>query len=151
MTRGYRRRRGGRGGARQQGQARKVGHRTAAHGGEEEQNQQARRQGTRGPQALTRGSQPRVRRQLKMLPPDGIVLEELISEMQAEYGLPSTPQEYRLTIKVTEEAPAPAPSARKDRAHRARRVRLRRRRRLRSGAGPTDPTTEGARPPEPPE
>lgn len=35
-----------------------------------------------------------------MLPPDGTVLEELISTMQSEYGTPSTPQEYRLIIKI---------------------------------------------------
>jgi hypothetical protein len=41
--------------------------------------------------------------QLTTLPPDGTVLEELIGAMQSEYGVPTTPQEYRLIIKV----PAP--------------------------------------------
>lgn len=41
--------------------------------------------------------------QLQTLPPDGTVLEELIGAMQSEYGTPTTPQEYRLIIKV----PAP--------------------------------------------
>ena len=41
--------------------------------------------------------------QLTTLPPDGTVLEELIGAMQSEYGVPTTPQEYRLVIKV----PAP--------------------------------------------
>lgn len=41
--------------------------------------------------------------QLQTLPPDGTVLEELIGAMQSEYGVPTTPQEYRLIIKV----PAP--------------------------------------------
>jgi hypothetical protein len=39
-------------------------------------------------------------RQLKTLPPDGLVLEELIAGMQSEYGVPSTPQEYRLLVKI---------------------------------------------------
>jgi len=34
------------------------------------------------------------------LPPDGTVLEELISDMETEYGTPATPQEYRLILKV---------------------------------------------------
>jgi hypothetical protein len=41
--------------------------------------------------------------QLQTLPPDGTVLEELIGAMQSEYGVPTTPQEYRLIIKM----PAP--------------------------------------------
>lgn len=44
--------------------------------------------------------------QLQTLPPDGTVLEELIGAMQSEYGAPTTPQEYRLIIKV----PAPEES-----------------------------------------
>lgn len=44
-------------------------------------------------------------RGLRTLPPDGTVLEEVISDMQAEYGLPATPQEYRLLIRsLPEEA-----------------------------------------------
>lgn len=47
---------------------------------------------------------------VQTLPPDGVVLEELISNMQTEYGTPTTPQEYRLIVKVPvhEEAAAPA-------------------------------------------
>lgn len=41
-----------------------------------------------------------MRLQVKTLAPDGLVLEELISTMQSEYGTPSTPQEYRLIVKV---------------------------------------------------
>jgi hypothetical protein len=37
---------------------------------------------------------------LQTLPPDGVVLEDLISSMQDEYGTPTTPQEYRLLIKT---------------------------------------------------
>lgn len=37
---------------------------------------------------------------VQTLPPDGLVLEELISTMQTEYGTPTTPQEYRLIVKV---------------------------------------------------
>lgn len=40
---------------------------------------------------------------LQTLPPDGTVLEELIGTLQSEYGVPATPQEYRLIIKT----PAP--------------------------------------------
>ncbi len=40
---------------------------------------------------------------LKTLPPDGTDLDELIGALQSEYGVPTTPQEYRLIIKV----PAP--------------------------------------------
>lgn len=34
------------------------------------------------------------------LPPDGTDLDELIGALQSEYGVPATPQEYRLIIKV---------------------------------------------------
>lgn len=37
---------------------------------------------------------------LTTLPPDGLVLEKLIEELQDEYGTPATPQEYRLIIRV---------------------------------------------------
>jgi hypothetical protein len=49
---------------------------------------------------------------VQTLPPDGLILEELISNMQTEYGTPTTPQEYRLIVKLPthEEAPA-APAA----------------------------------------
>lgn len=45
---------------------------------------------------------------VQTLPPDGLILEELISNMQTEYGTPTTPQEYRLIVKLSthEEAPA---------------------------------------------
>ena len=45
-------------------------------------------------------------RQLQTLPPDGLVLEELIAVMQGEYGVPSTPQEYRLLVKTASEESA---------------------------------------------
>lgn len=46
----------------------------------------------------------------KTLPPDGTVLEEVIADLEAEYGTPATPQEYRLILKVAsaEDAPPPA-------------------------------------------
>ena len=34
------------------------------------------------------------------LPPDGTVLEDLIEDLQNEYGIPSTPQEFRLVVRV---------------------------------------------------
>ena len=48
--------------------------------------------------------------QVQTLPPDGLILEELISTMQTEYGTPTTPQEYRLVVKLAthEEPPVPA-------------------------------------------
>jgi hypothetical protein len=79
--------------------------------------------------------------QAQTLPPDGVVLEELIANLQEEYGTPSTPQEYRLIIRVPQqdaasEKPPPtvtdpdeAPPARK------RRRRGRRRRGAQSTTG----------------
>ncbi|CAN5815441.1 hypothetical protein BH23ACT12_BH23ACT12_02930 [soil metagenome] len=37
---------------------------------------------------------------LKTMPPDGTDLDDLIGALQSEYGVPATPQEYRLIIKV---------------------------------------------------
>jgi hypothetical protein len=39
-------------------------------------------------------------KRLRTLPPDGLILEELISEMQTNHGTPATPQEYRLIIRT---------------------------------------------------
>jgi hypothetical protein len=51
-------------------------------------------------------------KRVKTLPPDGLVLEELIANLQAQYGTPSTPQEYRLLIRVpTSEEAAASPAA----------------------------------------
>ncbi|MGH2812405.1 MAG: hypothetical protein ACRDI1_06800 [Actinomycetota bacterium] len=36
---------------------------------------------------------------VQTLPPDGLVLEEVISDMRTERGLPATPQEFRLVIR----------------------------------------------------
>lgn len=36
-------------------------------------------------------------------PPDGQSLEQIIGELQSNYGVPAYPQEYRITIKVAEE------------------------------------------------
>lgn len=36
------------------------------------------------------------------LPPDGTILEEVISDLQDAYGTPATPQEYRLMVKLPE-------------------------------------------------
>jgi hypothetical protein len=96
---------------------------------------------------------------LKTLPPDGLVLEELIANMQAEYGTPSTPQEYRLLIKVpTSEEAAVAPAAdpgdellstdESPPGAPARTARRRRRGRRRSGSAPV--TTDESEPDEEP-
>lgn len=37
---------------------------------------------------------------LQTLPDDGQVLDEVISDLKTEYGVPATPQEYRLFIKI---------------------------------------------------
>lgn len=37
---------------------------------------------------------------VQTLPPDGTVLEEVISNLQSEYGTPTTPQEFRLQVRV---------------------------------------------------
>ncbi|HWD09025.1 MAG TPA: hypothetical protein VHA57_08020 [Actinomycetota bacterium] len=42
---------------------------------------------------------------LQTLPPEGVVLEELIDAMREEYGYPTTPQEYRLVLRVAPEEP----------------------------------------------
>ena len=36
-------------------------------------------------------------------PPDGTMLEDVIRDLQSQWGVPQYPQEYRLTIKVAEE------------------------------------------------
>lgn len=88
---------------------------------------------------------------LKTLPPDGTDLDQLIGALQSEYGVPATPQEYRLIIKVPapeehptdpslEVKPAPvAPHAEPEpeaaATSRQRPARRRRRGRRRSGGG----------------
>lgn len=37
---------------------------------------------------------------VQTLPADGTVLEEVIADMQSNYGTPTTPQEFRLIVKV---------------------------------------------------
>jgi hypothetical protein len=51
---------------------------------------------------------------VRTLPPDGLILEEIISTMRSEYGVPTTPQEYRLLLKTAivedvVETPVPEP------------------------------------------
>jgi hypothetical protein len=49
-----------------------------------------------------------------MLPEDGTRLEDVIGDLQSEWGVPQYPQEYRITLKVAEpkEAKAqPAPAS----------------------------------------
>jgi len=78
---------------------------------------------------------------LQTLPPDGTVLEELIGALQSEYGVPATPQEYRLIIKTPapeentdpsiEVKPAAPPAEFEDEAGSAKARTTRRRRRTR--------------------
>jgi hypothetical protein len=89
---------------------------------------------------------------VQTLPPDGLILEELISNMQTEYGTPTTPQEYRLIVKLPthEEAPvAPASEPTAEAAEsedeatpRTARSRRRRRGRRRTGAASEDESGE---------
>ena len=88
---------------------------------------------------------------LKTLPPDGTDLDQLIGALQSEYGVPATPQEYRLIIKVPapeehltdpslEVKPAPADSRAEPEPEaaatpRQRPARRRRRGRRRTGGG----------------
>jgi len=80
------------------------------------------------------------------LPPDGTVLEELIANMEAEYGTPATPQEYRLIVKVASaeepfhlaEQDGPARTQAASNGEKPRR-RSRGRRRRRGRRGPSGP------------
>ena len=71
--------------------------------GSQPQQRSRRRRGRRGGGAReesvleSMSSRPR---QLQTLPPDGLVLDELISDLKSEYGVPATPQAYRLIIKL---------------------------------------------------
>lgn len=90
-----------------------------------------RRGGRTAPTALERMARPK---RLETLPPDGVLLEDVVAAMQGEYGTPSTPQEYRLMIKVPEvdetaEKPAPPPARSAEDSGRRARLRFRRRRR----------------------
>jgi len=46
---------------------------------------------------------PRERPTNLTAPPDGTILEEVIGDLQSEWGVPQYPQEYRITLKVAEE------------------------------------------------
>lgn len=93
---------------------------------------------------------------LQTYPPDDLVLDDLIAGLQSEYGIPPTPQEYRLVIRTpsaeaeaadaigedaadAEEAPAPAGTQMSASGRR------RRRRRSASPRGPA-PDETGGRP-----
>jgi len=82
---------------------------------------------------------------LNMLPSDGVELEELISNLQEEYGTPATPQPFRLTIKLIPAEESTAVSSREDSGG----VRTRRRRR-RPGGGTAAEVTEITAEPEDP-
>lgn len=46
---------------------------------------------------------PRRRPETITAPPDGTTLEEVIGDLQSEWGVPQYPQEFRITLKVSEE------------------------------------------------
>lgn len=48
---------------------------------------------------------------VQTLPPDGVILEEVIANLESEYGSPVTPQEYRLIVKVASPEEAAAASS----------------------------------------
>lgn len=118
--RGRRRRRrrggGGGGGEPRQGQRRQPEQQQQgqpkARTGEAPRRSRSRRRGRRGrarDQASPTSSEdlvralPRERPETLTLPPDGTSLEQVIGELQSEYGVPQYPQEYRITLKVAEE------------------------------------------------
>lgn len=86
------------------------------------------------------------RGRVETLPPDGIVLEEVVADLEQEYGTPATPQEYRLIIKVAspdevaaaneEIARRPEQEAARPQAARRRRRGSRRQSRRKAGATP---------------
>lgn len=98
------------------GGRRRRGRRPASSPPVEQKASQGRGRRSRGPRGprltvdaalAAMSSRPKT---LQTLPEDGTVLEELIENMQTEYGTPTTPQEYRLIIKFpTEEEVRPAP------------------------------------------
>lgn len=91
---------------------------------------------------------------LETLPPDGVVLEELISNLQEEYGTPVTPQEFRLTIKMSPADDAvgqPDSDERGAGPGRLDGVRRRRRRSRNDGAEVTQITAEPEDPEDPQE
>lgn len=93
---------------------------------------------------------------LQTYPPDDLVLDDLIAGLQSEYGVPPTPQEYRLVIRTpsaeadaadadgedapeVEETPAPAGTQMSASGRR------RRRRRSTPPRGPAPDETDGSR------
>ncbi|MBW3590782.1 MAG: hypothetical protein KY393_02855 [Actinobacteria bacterium] len=47
-------------------------------------------------------------KRLQTFPPDEVELDDLIAGLQSEYGIPPTPQEYRLVIKTPSAEPEAA-------------------------------------------
>jgi ribonuclease E len=121
----------------------------------QEQNQAAgsrvRRDG--GKRTHAREAKPSAPR-LKTLPADGVVLEDLIAGMQAEYGIPATPQEYRLLIRVptssdevagaAQEPEDEEPPSREEPSIRTARSRRRRRSRRRAGESAAETIEDGS-------
>ncbi len=104
MSRGGRRRRGRHRGPKTASSRASVAVQEQA--GSQPQQRSRRRRGGRGRGAReesvleSMSSRPR---HLQTLPPDGLVLDELISDLKSEYGVPATPQAYRLIIKLPAE------------------------------------------------
>lgn len=126
-----------------------------AQGEDEPEKQPAGSRARREPAGRQRSAVESMRTlptRVQTLPPDGLILEELISNMQTEYGTPTTPQEYRLIVKLptheeTPVPPAPDPTAEaaesEDEATpRPARSRRRRRGRRRTGAALEDESEE---------
>lgn len=111
-----------------------------------------RRRGAPGPGGLRGIIDTMVSRpgKLQTLPPDGIVLEELIADLEEQYGTPATPQEYRLVVKVAspeerasgaeEGTQQPGEEAEKAPSGRRRRRASRRQARKKSGEAPKSQT-----------
>lgn len=94
-------------------QAKAQGRRARAQGGGQAGSRRRRRGRRRSQSApanpspalsedIFRAYLPRTEAGAQMLPEDGTRLEDLIGELQSEWGVPQYPQEYRITLKVAE-------------------------------------------------
>ncbi len=148
MPRGGRRRRG------RGGRSRQTGDRKPAQGTQPERQEgqaqassgtgRRRRRRRRGPRETGVASMINRPTTLNMLPSDGVVLEELISNLQEEYGTPVTPQPFRLTIKLI-----PAEETATSEAEDSSGTRTRRRRRRPGGGAGTEVAQITAEPEDP--
>ncbi|MEA2476139.1 MAG: hypothetical protein QOC87_338 [Actinomycetota bacterium] len=122
MSQQPRRRRRGRGGRRRSGasnkqtpQSQQQQEKAPAQDAQQQSSGSRRRRGRRGRERAAEISaspassedlvrRPAVERPATLTaPPDGQTLEQVIGDLQSEWGVPQYPQEYRITLKVAEE------------------------------------------------